>query len=531
MTRRETIGFGLLVAAVIYACFFHGLTNLGLVGPDEPRYAAVAMEMLESGDWVTPRLWSRPWFEKPPLYYWAAASRFQMLGVSEFTARVPSVQTATLLTLALGWLAWRVYGAGTARAVLLMFPTCVGVFGFARAATTDMMFSAFLGLAMICAAVLVECAAGTKPRRYWLLLFGATLGMATLAKGPAAVVLTAGSAGLWALATRRWKAAFRLVRPEAVLVFFAVAAPWYALCALRHADFVETFLISHNIERYLTGVFRHEQPFWFYGPILLIGLVPWTPLLAGTLRDAIVRLRDAAWRESPGLFFACWVLFPLLFFSLSKSKLPGYILPVFPALVLLLARSVTRPAEGKRESSSGLLAAVGVTVAALAFSAGFWTRKLPDGASIPAAGTWILLLAVCGGVIAAMGLAGRSRPAQAATAVLVAAAVFGVSQFVLPQLDAHLSPRAAARALEAEQKPGESVAVLGLHRAWHYGANFYLGRELPVWSPDSVPGEWLVLAGPRGLAELRRQSIPYLVVREISAQAALIRVTSRGISF
>src|SRR4051812_454291 len=125
------------------------------MGPDEPRYAWIARDMAETGDWITPRLYGSPWFEKPPLYYWGAAISFKLFGVSETTARLPSAIAALLATLALAWLAWRVYGSATTRWLLLLLPTTAGMIGFSHAAATDMPFSAMLTCAMVPAALLL----------------------------------------------------------------------------------------------------------------------------------------------------------------------------------------------------------------------------------------------------------------------------------------------------------------------------------------------------------------------------------------
>src|SRR5580692_9548132 len=142
-----------MAALAILISLFANLGAIGLVGPDEPRYAWIARAMAETGDWVTPRLYGRPWFEKPPLYYWGAALSFKLFGVSEVAARLPSAISALLATLALAWLALRVYGAETARWLLLLLPTTVGMIGFSHAAATDMPFSGMLTIAMVCAAV------------------------------------------------------------------------------------------------------------------------------------------------------------------------------------------------------------------------------------------------------------------------------------------------------------------------------------------------------------------------------------------
>src|SRR3989442_8691498 len=149
----RSIWYVLLFLVVFYVCFFSHLDAPGVVGPDEPRYASVAREMAESGDWVTPRLYGKPWFEKPVLFYWGAALSFKFFGVSETSARLPSAVSALLATLALGWLAWRMYSAETAGLVLLMLPTTVGMIGFSHAAAPDIPFSGMLTIAMVAAAI------------------------------------------------------------------------------------------------------------------------------------------------------------------------------------------------------------------------------------------------------------------------------------------------------------------------------------------------------------------------------------------
>src|SRR5262249_41440424 len=156
--------------ATVYICYFSHLDVIGFVGPDEPRYAWIARDMAESGDWITPRLYGKPWFEKPPLLYWGGALFFKLLGEGhpEIAARLPSAFSPLLPTLALAWLAWRTYGEQSARWLLLLLPTSVGMIGFSHACATDMPFAGMLTIAMVCAAVVLELHYGphnldTKP--------------------------------------------------------------------------------------------------------------------------------------------------------------------------------------------------------------------------------------------------------------------------------------------------------------------------------------------------------------------------------
>src|SRR5258708_4365141 len=237
------IGWAFLILATLYVCYFSHLGAIGFVGPDEPRYAWIARDMAETGDWVTPRLYGKPWFEKPVLYYWGAALCFKLFGVSEAAARLPSAISALLATLALAWLALRLYGAETARWLLLLLPTTVGMIGFSHAAATDMPFSGMLTIAMVCAAVVLGLTHNENtpilPRTPWLalLLFGFFLGLAVLAKGPAAIILSGGAVFFWGLFTKSWRSAFRLLLPPAIASFCPTALPWSSLSARRTPAF------------------------------------------------------------------------------------------------------------------------------------------------------------------------------------------------------------------------------------------------------------------------------------------------------
>jgi 4-amino-4-deoxy-L-arabinose transferase-like glycosyltransferase len=506
------IGWAVLICATLYVCYFSHLGAIGFVGPDEPRYAWIARDMAETGDWVTPRLYGKPWFEKPPLYYWGAAICFKLFGVSEAAARLPSAISALLATLALAWLAWRMYGAETARWLLLLLPTTVGMIGFSHAAATDMPFSAMLTIAMVCAAVLLrlplECG-GLPPllrteteaakstgtlissdggaqgaiapvaHASWLaaILFGFFLGLAMLAKGPAAIILCGGAVFFWALFTKRWRDALRLFHPAAIASFCATALPWYILCARRNPDFFRIFIIEHNFKRYLTPEFQHIQPFWFYVPVLLASIFPWS--LIAVLASVDLLRKRTPWKGSTSLFFLFWFAFPLLFFTISKSKLPGYILPSVPPLVLLTARSWTsRPlrdlAAARISLFTGVLVLTGAAVVA--------TRvRVPVGSSFEEfwAWRWIEGIAVAGLLLCALALRHRKHLAALTTCVLVLSAVEISNLYLLPRLDLLYSARPVTPLLAHHQAENVRVCVYELQRSWVYGLNFYAHRELP----------------------------------------------------
>ena len=533
-SRLRVVAGSTLIAVILYLCFFSGLDALGLVGPDEPRYAAIARDMASSGDWVTPRLFGQPWFEKPVLYYWSAAVAFRSGLTSETAARLPSGIFALLATLGLAWAARRFYGDRTAVWVLLMLPTCVGMIGFAHAAATDMPFAACLTLAMVAAAQIVwreqqaaplQDSQEGKRTMAWACAWGFLLGLAALAKGPAALALAAGSVALWVMATRRWRDALRLFHPAGILAFCVTALPWYALCAMRNSTFLRVFFLEHNLERFATNRYQHAQPFWFFAPILLLALFPWTFLLGACAQDALRIYREKRAADSLGVFFACWAIFPFLFFSISKSKLPGYILPAVPPLILLIARSLGRRIEDNDLMCRRWLSYLCLAFLIVATAPAIWTVRLPLDFAIGAyryAIAWASGAIAVSLVLAALTSARRFRAALWVAAFSIAVFAAGAEWRLLPLLDAQFSPRAAAYSALHSSYDFSRIRVYGISRAWHYGVNFYLAREIPDWAPQW--GHTWVITNDGGGDELRRMGIRPLEEQRISRQATVLHI-------
>jgi 4-amino-4-deoxy-L-arabinose transferase-like glycosyltransferase len=502
------VAWGILIVATLYLCYFSHLDAIGFVGPDEPRYAWIARDMAETGDWITPRLYGKPWFEKPPLYYWTAALSFKLFGVSESAARLPSALSALLATLALAWLAWRFYGSETARWVLLLLPTTVGMIGFSHAAATDMPFSAMLTVAMVAAAALLGLApaansldappnapSGPSPSATSV-FFGLFLGLAVLAKGPAAIVLCGGAVFFWALFTKRWRDTCCLVQPAGIAAFCVIALPWYILCALRNPDFLRVFIIEHNFKRYLTPEFQHIQPFWFYAGIILIAFLPWTAALLWTL-FAGLRRAFARPMSAQACFLLCWAAFCVVFFTISRSKLPGYVLPAVPPIALILSRSAVSLASTKRRSFGLVSLAVGALFA-YAFVAVLRAddRLLKNlAAYIPLLSLLLLFFAVANLLLGVLYLFSR-RSAALVTVVLSLFLTFGMLDLAEPYTPASiLSPRYLAYQIQADQAPLAALRFSRIKRATLYGLNFYLHSELQEWDGDPAREVYVLTTG------------------------------------
>jgi 4-amino-4-deoxy-L-arabinose transferase-like glycosyltransferase len=517
--RHNDIWAAIIAACVIFICLFSGLGAVGLLGPDEPRYAWIARAMAETGDWITPRLYEQPWFEKPALYYWAAGLGFRLNLPAEWAARLPSAIAALAAALTIGWLGWKHYGVeesfrkSPAFLAPLIFSTSVAAIGFSRAATPDMLFSAFIGLAMASAAIVfwgrgalraTADAVQTSRRHEKLALasFGVLLGLAVLAKGPAALILAGGAIGVWAAATIQWRPALLLFHPIAIASFCLVALPWYVLCAVRNPDFVHVFIFQHNFERYLTPVFQHRQPFWFFVWITLLAMLPWTVLLISAGQEGLRIWRERSWAHSPGFFYACCAIFPIIFFSLSQSKLPGYILPAIAPLALLCGISVPRAFQKSR--SGAILIGLGISLVwiVLAFSPFFMARKVPLTERIgpPLIAGLAITISVLVLAILFAGIRQNLLAVVGICSLAVAAAVAVAGLRILPAMDPYLSARPHAVFLRGDLRP-DRIYTYHLNRSWNYGLAFYLRRELPEWSPQE-PDAALVLTNRKGLDEM-----------------------------
>jgi len=555
----------LAVAAVAlgWVTLLAGLGGFGLLGPDEPRYAAIAAAMARTHDWITPRLWGAAWLEKPVLYYWLGGLSDRLHGAATAaSSRLPNALLALAMIAALALFLRRVCSARAAWLALFLGLTSAFVLGFGRAATTDMTLTAPLAMAMMALYLWIA-----ERRAAWLNCAAAALALATLAKGPVAVVLAAltligfaatqqrrhslslpGAAPptppggrLPSAATgsaersdrrksfpgdemgpergphfsasilppvrqlgRRRELLRDCLRPLPILIYFALAAPWFIAVQMANHQFVREFFLQHNLERFASNRFDHPQPFWYYLPVLLLGLFPWTGWLGLPLRQACCRLRARGWRrgwdgrDAPLHFWLLtWLLAPLVFFSISQSKLPGYLLPAIPAAIALISVTAARQWSSLPRWPLAISAACTAMLPAAVRAAPWfvapraqrvpWTVLAADPSLWMLTGITLLLLLL---------LVYRRRPAVLviATCIIAAVAVYTLSHGPNARaIDVALSGEPLGSQLEAQCNSGLPAScgtvplyVWRLNRSLLYGAQFELNHEVAPW-PETGP--------------------------------------------
>ena len=493
-----------LLLALTAALLLFRLGAVPLIGPDEPRYTRVAVEMHREGSYLVPTLQGRPWLEKPPLYYWLAGAAFAVVGETETAARLPSVLAALLLVGSTVFFGGRLYGEAAALHAGFAAATAPLVFVYGRSAAMDMLLAATATCAvgLFALRLLGLAGPGVVPAA-WLFM-----ALAALAKGPLGLLLPGLIVGGYIVATRQWSLAREALSPLGIALFLLVAGPWYVLM-WRHEGqaFVDVFLLNHNLQRFTSTIHRHPGPLLYYVPVLLAGVFPWTGLAVaglGTLRPRGARA---------DVFVFLWLALPFLFFSAAGSKLPGYILPCLPPLALVTGRAADEMVRGVLRGPLGMgpraAAMVTLLLACGVAAAPLYLRSVgePDWRlAIPFA-VWCLL----------MGLGLRLRATRDPAGALGLLRVGAAGMLVLLAWAAPpiLARRESGRSLFA-RTGGHEVLVWGAWRtAWMAGYFYNDGQVREIsGEPDVVGaivnGPVFVLTGP---SERRRlEAVPGLAV-------------------
>jgi 4-amino-4-deoxy-L-arabinose transferase-like glycosyltransferase len=481
----------ILLLAVPAFFFLWKLAAFGLIGADEPRYAQVAREMLARHDWITPTLGGTPWLEKPPLYYWQAMIAFRLFGVSDWSARLASVFDAFVMMLAIYWFLRR-FRPGSQLDGALVLATSAGIVGFARAASTDMPLTAAFTVAMLAWYAWFE--SGEKK---YLLIFYGFLALGALAKGPVAPLLASGIIVIFAALQRSGRIVLSTLWIPGLLLGCAIALPWYGLVQLRNPQFFHEFIVQHNLARFGSNLYHHPEPFWYYIPVTLMGWVPWSIIAIAALIAALRQWRNPL-PDTLRSFLLIWIGVVVIFFSISHSKLSGYVLPAIPAGAILVARFIFPPPSEAIAAWLRFLVSAGhaLLAGALVFAA-FVVQYLVLEHRVPwnAAAVPLTVSAVVAIGIFVLLIKSDLRALRLATLVPTILALAIALRFGAPPLDQTLSARPVANELANFDSHHLPLAVFLAPRETEFGLAFYRNQVISNYQMRQIPsGEHIVIA-------------------------------------
>jgi 4-amino-4-deoxy-L-arabinose transferase-like glycosyltransferase len=519
LESRENFRRGLIFLFLPIAVFyFYGLGAIPLVGPDEPRYAEVAREMLARRDLITPTLGGHVWFEKPALLYWLMMAGYRLLGVSEYAARLGDAVCGLLTGAIVFWIGSRVslaeaQGEESRRNDLawlsaLAFLSSAGAIVFSRAASFDIVVTMSIAGALAC--FFLWEIAPDRNQGSRLAGFYFFVGVSLLAKGLIGIVIPLAVVASYFLFRRKWpNRSVLLSLAWGVPLAAVVALIWYGPMIARHGwKFIDQFFVQHHFARFVSNKYHHPQPFYFYVPILALLALPWT----GFLGTALVGARSWNWRsDSPRdrlrVFAFAWTVAPIVFFSLSRSKLAGYILPVLPGVALLVGDELLRFL--RRQTSLLAMRLTGALAIVVAAVGAVYAVRTP--------GVMLSCVVIAGVPIVIVALLAVLRP-QIGKALLVLLALVTLGAFAVAL---KCGAREIARGdsvrdlIEAGDARGYGALRIVQLFSSERTAEFYAAGRLP-YRDD---GEPLVLEGITQIADAARQSGGSVLVLAPTAQA------------
>ncbi len=469
--------FGLIAVTAAAVFFFH-LGSYGLWEPDEARYAEIAREMLSAGGFIVPHLNYVPYVEKPPLLYWMTALAFHLLGVNEFAARIVPAVSALAGVMLTWWFGRRVFERRRALLAAAILTTSPVYAAMAQVLTTDMLLTALLTAAFF--ALFLQWREGG---RWWVAAYAA-MALAVLTKGPVGVILPGAGAAVFVWRQGGLRGAIAKLRPLAGLVLVAaVALPWFIIIALRLPGFMDFYIIGEHFRRAFVSSYSHDQPFYFYLPVIVAGMLPWSicfPLLFRSGNPKAAR----AWCSSIAIVV-------LVLFSAARAKLIPYILPALPPIALLLADSIVSALEDARGAQpparrwpAALVAGTGPAlcagaIACFVIAAAAPLFRVPEVRmlrSVLLAGGAILLI---GGGAAALALRRRRYDPGLALVMLTAAGAMLAATYGRIEVESRHSWAALGRELAAR---APNATLIDYHR-YPQAIPFYTGRRVIVAGP------------------------------------------------
>ena len=489
-SRAAPLTRGALLALLLAftLAWFANLDYRRLIHPDEGRYAEIPREMVATGDWLTPRLDGIKYFEKPALQYWLTATAYDAFGVRQWTARLWPALAGFLGVLFIGYVGFRLDGPRLGLCSAAALGGSVWYVLNAHILTLDAGLTFWMSVGMGGLLLAQRGAAAAREERGWMLIAWFALALAVLSKGLIGAVLPAASLVIYSLLTRDWAVWRRLHLVPGLSLFTVIAAPWFIAVSLSNAEFFHFFFIHEHFERFLTNEHHREGAWWYFVPILAVGILPWLTVLVWSARrmwtDAAVESNGFSWQR----YALVWSAFIFVFFSASGSKLPSYILPIFPALALAIGGQLaTLPQRTLIWLTLPLVVLTGACTLAVAFGydvvAGRFADQRQPLAPLLAYGPW--LKAACG-VALAGGVAGLWwLHAGKRTAAIVAVAVTTqvAALLVLTGHDELADSRSAAPIVaRVVQQHGPFAADVPFYSVKMYDQTlpWYLGRTVTL---------------------------------------------------
>lgn len=501
----------MLLAVAFGALFFFRLGSYPLTNPDEGRNAEIPREMVAAGDWVTPRLNGVNYFEKPPLVYWTTAIALEAIGPSEWASRATPALFALAGVLLTYAAARHWYGRRAGLASALVLGTSLFYFILAHILVLDMAVSVLMSATLFCFILGVRepapAAGGSRARRWFFYGLYASAALATLTKGLIGFLVTGAVMFLWLLLFNQWRRLRPMYLPTGALIFLAIALPWHVLAAEQNPTWFHRYIVFEHFERFLTPVASRKGAWWYFIPIVLGGLFPWVGFLWASTRSAVAGGWKKRIENADAWFLLTWIGFIFFFFSYSKSKLPPYILPIFPALAVLIGRWLAEVWDGA-SCGRGVLTPQGVATAdsrgveaprlhlrvglrVFSFVCGLLAIGLVLVVLRPAIAKltldqadtlrpWVYVMSgvlLVGGVVGPW--LGATRGARAGVAAVVATMAVFFTALQCATLPAVIKPgtKPLALVVKAQAKPGDRV--LNYHEFFH-DFTFYADRTVDL---------------------------------------------------
>jgi 4-amino-4-deoxy-L-arabinose transferase-like glycosyltransferase len=493
-TRAGSTVFQSDLALILFLLFFSlslytfKLGEYPFFNPDEGIHAQVAKNMVVDGDWVTPRFNGQNFYDKPILYYWLNALSFKLFGINEFAARFPAALLGALGVLVTFLLGKTFYDRWTGFTGAVILSVSFEYIFLSRLVVHDISLT--FGT-LLCLFLFYYGSRQHKVPAWIIPLFYASLAWSVLAKGPLGLILPGMIIVPYVFLTKSWRLIKELRPGLGMIIFLPLVAVWYVPMSLRNRDFLYYFIVHQHFQQFLSATkATHHEPFYFYLPVFLGGFFPWSFFLPQALVRSLSPFKKLAGRQQE-LFLVLWLMVPLLFFSIARSKLNTYILPVYPAAALLVAKllkdSLFNAADKNRGLTYAFIALIVILIPAVIASIIYFPSYVYISLTLLAgtAISWYCFYIKKGGLSFAL---------LAATPAVI---LLLITTFVMPDMVHNFSTKDLAGYLGQMSAPSDSIAC---YRRVQNSTVYYSGRHVDKVKNKAAllayinqPGTWFLI--------------------------------------